>query len=251
MPSPLAILSAIPPELTPLRSLLTEATTADMAGRPASRGRLDGVEVVLAEAGVGKVNTAVAATLLVERFGCRAIVFTGVAGGLDPSLSVGDVVVAEQTVPHDTGVLQEDGLHLYQPGYVPFFNPTDRFGYFPSPQLLERVRARLTDLSLEPVDLGGPAPRVPRVVLGTLLSGDQFLDSATHRNHLHAELGGQAVEMEGAALAQAAETLGVDHLVVRALSDLAGGGASVDFNRLLPAVAGTSMRVVRHLLPVL
>jgi adenosylhomocysteine nucleosidase len=233
----IGILSAIPPERLLLSDALVDPAVGDLAGRHAVAGRLDDREVVVADAGVGKVNAAVATTLLVERHGCRAVIFTGVAGGLDPTLSIGDVVIAEHLVQHDTGVLADTGLERYQPGHVPFFNPTDRFGYSPSTALIDRIRSLLVTLSLPPVELGVGEPREPRVVLGRILTGDQFVDSA--------------IEMEGAAVAQVAELAGVDYLVIRALSDLAGEGSRVDFGRFLPAVAETSVRVLRHLLPVI
>lgn len=249
---PIAILSAIPQEST----RLAEDLEAGVASRPGNHtirsGTLDGVEVILAEAGIGKVNTAIAATLLVERYGARLIVFTGVAGGLDPGLAVGDVVVAEKTIQHDTGLLEDGGLSRYQPGHIVFFNPTDDFGYSPPSDLLARVRSRLDGFTLPALSPeAGGGSRGPRVLFGTVLTGDQFINSETHRERLRAELAGSAVEMEGAALAQTAITLGVGHLVIRSLSDLAGSDSIEDFSRFLDEVTANSARVVRHLLPVL
>lgn len=247
-----AVLSAIPQELALLVAELEHREETGLVGRPAHTGRLDGIDVVLAEAGIGKVNTAVAATLLVERHAARVILFTGVAGGLDPNLNIGDVVVAEHTLQHDTGLLEDRGLRRYQPGHIPFFNPTDRFGYDPPAELLERVKARLRGLSLPPLSgEAGGLGRPPHIWFGTVLTGDVFLNSEVDRERLHAELGGAAVEMEGAALAQAAEALGVGHLVVRSLTDLAGADSIRDFGRFLDEVAANSARVVRHVMPVL
>lgn len=250
--APVAILSAIPPEVARLRHALIDATESDLVGRWAASGRLDGMEVVVAEAGIGKVNAAVATALLVERFGVDFIVFTGVAGGLDPGLTIGDVVIGERTVQHDAGVLEESGLNVYQSGHLPFFDPTERFGYEPPPYLLDRVRARLDGLALPALSVeagGGGHP--PRIVFGTIATGDQFVNSETHRRRLHSELAAAAVEMEGAALAQSADAMGIDHLVIRSLSDLAGAASISDFGRFVDEVAANSERVVRHLLPVL
>ena len=100
---------------------------------------LDGHDVVLAGSGMGKVNAAIVTTLLADRFGCRTIVFSGVAGGLDPALSIGDVVVAERSVQHDAGGLEDGRIRTYQPGHAPIINPTERLGYPVDPDLLARV----------------------------------------------------------------------------------------------------------------
>lgn len=249
---PVVILSAIRPELASLHEALIGAKQTRIAGRFAASGRLDGHQVVLAEAGIGKVNTAVTATLLVERFRCRLIVFTGVAGGLDPSLRIGDVVIADRTIQHDAGVVEDEGLRCYQAGHVPFFNPTRRLGYPAPADLLSRARSRMKGFELPPLSIGaGGEGESPRVAFGTLLTGDQFVNSEQERERLHGEFEALAVEMEGAALGQVSEVLGIEHLVIRSLSDLAGAGSTVDFSQFLDEVAANSVRVVRHLLAAL
>lgn len=244
MSRPIAILCAIPQELEAVRATMEAVTGAP----PGIAGTIDGRPVVLSPTGIGKVNAAVTATLVIERYRPSAIVVTGVAGGLDPDLRVGDVVVAALTIQHDAGVLDDGGLTTHQAGHVPFFNPSPHLGYRPPPSLLERVMPALEHLELEPIEDGGPRPRV---VAGTVLTGDSFLASAATRDALHREFGAQAIEMEGAAVAQAARRLGVPCLVVRALSDLAGAESDLDFGRFLPVVAANSAAVVRRLLPVL
>ena len=203
-------------------------------------------------AGIGKVNTALVATLLADRFACRLIVFSGVAGGLDPALRIGDVVIADRTLQHDAGVIEDERLSTYQAGHVPFFNPTDRLGYPVDAALLARLQARLEGFALPPLSrAAGGEGEPPRIVFGTILSGDQYIHCEATRERLFRELGGAAVEMEGGALGQVAEAFGIPYLDIRALSDLAGRDSRFDFAAFVSEVAGSSAMILRHLLPVL
>jgi adenosylhomocysteine nucleosidase len=249
---PIGLICAIPQERIDLRAALEHEGRLEIGGFGFDQGRLDERAVVLAEAGIGKVNTAAVATLLVSRFETRTLVFSGVAGGLDPDLAIGDVIVAARAIQHDCGVIENERLHPYQAGHVPFFNPTPELGYSVDPALLERVRARLEALELAPLSAAaGGTGRRPKLVYGTILAGDQFIHCEATRERLHREFEAQAVAMEGAALAQVAERLGVPWLEIRALSDLAGKDSRFDFAKFVEEVARSSAQILRRLLPVL
>lgn len=239
-------MSALVGELAMLRELMSDSETIAFGGHGFHVGVLESREVVVTAAGIGKVNAAMVTTLALDHFQPRVVVFTGVAGAVDDALSIGDVVVAEHVLHHDAGVLEPEGFRVYQSGHVPFLNPTDELGYRPSDDLLDRVRLRLATIELSPV-LG----ERPAVVFGTVATGDQFLESDTESRRLHAALGAQAAEMEGAAVAQVAEHFGVDHLVIRAVSDLAGSNSVLDFERFLDEVTINSAEVVLAVLEVI
>lgn len=226
-----------------LREALADGAVIDVRGERFTQGTIDGRPVVLGTVGVGKVNAAMVAALAIDHFDPHLLIFTGVAGAVDPELGIGDVIVAEWVVQHDAGVVDEGGFHVYQAGHVPFFNPTERLGHRPSPEVLARARSVAASTGLAPV-LG----RVPRLTVGAVATGDRFIQSDGERRRLHESLGVHAVEMEGAAVAQVAEHLGVDWVVVRAVSDLAGADSAIDFDRFLEDVSINSARVVRELL---
>jgi adenosylhomocysteine nucleosidase len=237
----IGLICAIPQELAHLRTLLADAVAVRTAHTEFVTGTLDGHDVVLAGSGMGKVNSALVATVLADRFGCGAIVFSGVAGGLDPDLAVGDVVIADQVIQHDAGLIEDDRLQTYQPGHVPFINPTEVFGYRVDDALLALVVDRLADFTLP----------TAAIRFGTVLSGDQYLHCEVTRQRLQREFGGLAVEMEGGAVAQVADAFGVPWLVIRALSDLAGRDSRFDFLAFVDEAAASSVAILRRLLPVL
>lgn len=248
----IGLICAIPQELVHLREALTDVVTEEIAHARFDLGRLDGHHVALVGAGIGKVNTAIVATLLAQRFRSRLIVFSGVAGGLDPSLAIGDVVIAEDTVQHDAGVFEDERLATYQAGHVPFFNPTDTLGYPVDAALLTRLRHRLDGFSLPPLSrAAGGEGRAPRIVFGRILSGDQYVHCEATRERLFRDLGGQAVEMEGGALGQVCAAFGIPYLDIRALSDLAGKESRFDFAAFVNDVAQSSASILRRVLPVL
>jgi adenosylhomocysteine nucleosidase len=248
----IGLMCALPEELAHLRAMLSATTTTRVATIDFDEGTLDGHDVVLVGAGMGKVNAAVVATLLAERFDCRVVVLSGVAGGLDPSLHIGDVVIADAIVQHDTGRIEDDALLRYQAGHVSFINPTDALGYSMDAEVLARVRDCLDGvvLPLMPRVAGG-RDRPPQLVYGTVLTGDQYVHCEVTRQRLHRELTGRAVEMEGGAVAQVCETFGVPWVVIRALSDLAGRDSALDFGAFAETVAAISAQLVRRIIPAL
>jgi adenosylhomocysteine nucleosidase len=249
---PIGIICALHEELIHLRADLDDERAEKRAGLRFLRGRLDGREVVLVESGMGKVNAAMVATQLACRFDARALVLAGVAGGLDPALDVGDVIVADRTVQHDAGMVTDGVATVYQPGHLPFLRPSGRLGYELPPPLRDAVGALLEGLALPALSTrAGGSGREQRVVMGTVLTGDRYVGCEETRTLLHGDLGGLAVEMEGAAVAQVAESHDLPWLVIRALSDLAGREASFDFAAFADEAAAVSATVLRRLLPAL
>lgn len=238
-----AILSALNAELETLLEAATDVEHTDIGSWTLWSGSIEDQEVILARAGLGKVNTAALAGIIWERHRPETILFTGVAGGLDPSLDIGDIVIGERTIQHDWGVLAPSGLKRYQAGHFPFYNPTEEFGFTPSNQLIAATEAAADTVDLTPV-----LDRDPKITFGTILTGDQFLQDEHLRDQLFVELGAQAIEMEGAALGQTAAQLGINHLVIRSLSDLASGESVEHFDRFVPQVAANSARLVLELL---
>jgi 5'-methylthioadenosine/S-adenosylhomocysteine nucleosidase len=193
------------------------------------RVRFAGKEAVLVKSGIGKVFCALVAQRLIDLFSPEALVFTGVAGALNPEYAIGDVVVSRDCLQHDV-----DGLAL---------------GFSRGTLLYTDWRAFPADRALVELALSA-RPSGHRVREGRILTGDQFMtrDEIRHHRYLVEELRGDAVEMEGGALAQVAAVNKLPYVVIRTLSDRADGDAVHDFNRFLPVVAVNSYAVVEKIL---
>jgi adenosylhomocysteine nucleosidase len=250
---PIGLISAIAEETAILRGRIQAGAAEIHAGVRFQAGRLEGVSAVLVETGIGKVNAALVATVLAERFGVGAFLFTGVAGGLDRSLGIGDVVLAERLIQHDYGAIVAERLQPYRPGALPFGPPRAPLDFTASASLLAEARAALADLALPemPAAATGAEARKPQLRFGTVLTGDQFLACEQTRDRLLAEHRALAIEMEGGAVAQVAEAYGRPWLVVRAISDLAGRESARDFTAFVEAAAAGAAAVVTRLLPIL
>ncbi|MBA4096797.1 MAG: 5'-methylthioadenosine/adenosylhomocysteine nucleosidase [Rhodospirillum sp.] len=250
---PIALLSPMVEERDALFHRLTDAATHAIGTLQVVTGKLEGHSVVLAESGVGKVASAAITTLIATALDCRAIVVCGVAGGIDPELGIGDVVIADRLIQHDYGHLTNQGIRNFRPGIAPLGEARDRIAFDLHPELLMRIGAAVKDIQLLPLpsDLGVVTRRPPRIAFGPIVSGDQFINSEDVRERLHRDYAALAVEMEGAAVAQAAELIGIPCIVIRSLSDLAGAESHLDFPKFLRAVAPTAAEVVSRIVSVL
>lgn len=247
----IGIICAIPEEFDHLERVMDSTAVQRIGAVDYYAGTLDGQAVVLARAGIGKVNAAMTATIMAHSHACRLIILSGVAGGLDPDLRIGDVVIADKTIQHDAGVWQQGQIHTSQAGHVPFFNPVDRLGYGVSGELVETIRPVLEALALPALSAqAGGHGGAPRIVFGTILTGDQFLNCEATRQRLFSEFGGRAIEMEGGAIGQVCEAFGIPYLDIRALSDLAGTEARLDFPTFVHEVAASSVTILRAILRV-
>lgn len=237
----LAVVAAMREELHAILSALEpdRATpTLSVAGRRFHHGRLTGIEVVVAQAGIGKVAAATTASVLLDRFDAEGLVFAGTAGGLAAQVRVGDLLIARELLQHDV-----DASPLFPRWEIPLTGrarfPTDRTF---SDALAEAGRAVVASPPRSLDSLGLPAPRLHE---GLVVSGDTFVSSARAsgvlRGHHPDALG---VEMEGAAVAQVCHDFGRPFAVVRTVSDRADDGAHVDFARFVAEVAAEYARDV-------
>ncbi len=207
------IIGAMASEVALLKEQMGEFETTSVANMDFCAGKLGAADVVVVQSGIGKVNAGICVQILADRFGVDRVINTGVAGSLDSSIDVGDLVVSTDCVMHDFSV---EPLG-YAPGQVPGLDTLA----FPAD---EGMRAGVVAAAAE------VAPDI-HVFEGRVASGDQFISTDEQRERIVSTFGGRCCEMEGCAIAQAAYLNGLPFVVVRAISDKPGSKDQVvDYN---------------------
>lgn len=207
---------------------------------------LNGKQVVIAQTGIGKVNAAIVTTLMIEHFSPHAIVFTGIAGGTNPGLGPGDIVIGTQVAYHDYGTLTKDSL-MRRPTRNPFTQADNPVFYQCEPGLVESAVLAATKAKFEKLKTTA-GERYPKVVKGTIVTGDVFVSSNNAVKDLRTKLKADATEMEGAAVAQACFQLKQPFIVVRSLSDNAGDSSIGEVRQFYKLAAQNSAALVLELI---
>lgn len=244
-----AVMSAFAPEWQALRASMAEPVEHRVNGTTFITGRLEDEDVVLFLTGVSMVNAAMTTQLVLDRFEVERIVFSGIAGGVDPALKIGDVVVAGQWGQYLEAVFArakpEGGWQvpafLGEPPFPPFgmihpwtvevarepgAEPEERFWFPVDPALLATARTLEGTVALERCAAPDSClERAPRIVVGgNGVSGQAFVDNAEFRDYAYRTFQAQVLDMESAAVAHVAYVNRVPFIAFRSLSDLAGGG---------------------------
>ena len=222
----IGIIGAMESEVNGLKASVENAEIRKIASVEFCSGTLNGKEVVIAEAGVGKVNAAVTAQIMILEYGTEAVINAGVAGGLNATLKVGDIVVADKVAEHDMDT-------------TPFGDPP---GFITG---LERVYMECDEgitqiLKKTAEELG------VHTIVGTIVSGDQFICRKEQREKLIGEFNADAAEMEGAAIGHVCAMNGVRFGVIRAMSDCANDDSIVDFPTFELKAASRSVEIIKR-----
>ena len=222
------IIAAMEEELKTLLLTLEDKKEVVVLGKTYFEGRISRHEVVLVQSGIGKVLSAMSVAILAETFGVDAIINTGSAGAVSEGLAIGDVVIADRLVYHDVDVTAFGYAYGQMAGQELYF--------LADSELMAKLQAVL-------------AQEGQASYLGLIATGDSFIADpdrvAAIKHHFPEVL---AVEMEGAAIAQAAQAAGKPFLVIRAMSDTAQGDANITFDEFILEAGKRSAQTLLALL---
>lgn len=225
----IGIIGAMEPEVALLRQQISDVSSTELGGYTFYSGKLANMQVVLVQSGIGKVASALATALLIQQFQPDAIINTGSAGGFDPELEVGDVVISTEVRHHDVDVT----AFGYEIGQVPQMPAA----FSAHPALVQAAEQSIQALGY------------CKTKKGLIATGDSFICDpariAVIRQQFPTML---AVEMEGAAIAQVCHMLNTPFVVIRSLSDIAGKESPQSFEAYLDVASKHSSAMVLELL---
>ena len=217
--SKIAIMGAMPEEIEPIVSQLKHVTKSTYAQNSYYEGSYNGKEVVVAYSKIGKVFASLTATILIEKFGCQTLLFSGVAGAISPQLAIGDLIIADGLCQHDLDI-------------TAFGHP---FGYVPEGEVCIPTDVTLRTLAKEVAQNKGL-----KLIEGIIATGDQFVANTERKEWISETFKADALEMEGASVAVVCSSLDVPFFILRAISDSADMDAGFDFDTFLESSAKVS-----------
>ncbi|MBD9660196.1 MULTISPECIES: 5'-methylthioadenosine/S-adenosylhomocysteine nucleosidase [unclassified Pantoea] len=222
------IIGAMEQEVTLLRDKIENRQTLTLAGCEIYTGTLNGVEVALLKSGIGKVAAALGTTLLLQLCKPDVVINTGSAGGLAPTLKVGDIVVSDEVRYHDADVT----AFGYEPGQM---------ASCPAAFVADDKLITAAELVIKQLDLNA--------VRGLVVSGDAFINGAAPLERIRTTFPQAiAVEMEATAIGHVCHQFKVPFVVVRAISDVADQESHLSFDEFLSVAAKQSSLMVENLL---
>ncbi|MCY4328655.1 MAG: 5'-methylthioadenosine/adenosylhomocysteine nucleosidase [Endozoicomonadaceae bacterium] len=209
-----AIIAAMEEEITPLKGLLKDLEITVIAGFKYYTGYFSDKKIILLRSGIGKVNSTISTTLLLEKFKPDYVLNTGSAGAVDLSLKIGDLVISNKVCHHDVDITSFGYEKGQIPGLPTFFLPGNSLVKLAKEQL-----AILADTSYH---------------FGLIVSGDRFVctrDDVKKLKQIFPAV--MACEMEAASVAQVCHIFNIPFLIIRAISDIPGENNAIDFKIFL------------------
>lgn len=226
----IGIIGAMKQEVICLQEQMCTDEIVKKAGMEFHKGTLCGKDVVIVQSGIGKVNAALCAQMLVDLFEVDTLMNTGIAGSLDAQINIGDMVISTDAVQHDfdTSVF---GDPLGQVANMDVYA-------FPADEALGRLAQEVNE-KVNP-DI--------QTFRGRIVSGDQFVSSKEKKEQLVEVFQGKCTEMEGAAIAHAAYLNQIPCVIIRAISDKADNSAQMDYPTFEKLAIAHSVKLVQALL---
>ena len=219
----IGIMGAMVEEIEPLLEYFKDVKVEEYAKNKYYLTKYNNHNIVIAYSKIGKVFASLTATIMIEKFGVEKLLFSGVAGAINPNLNIGELIVATKLAQHDLDI-------------TAFGHP---FGFVPEGSVFVEADKGLINISKDvanELDI--------KLQEGVIATGDQFVADEARKNWIGETFGADALEMEGASVAVVCDALSVPFFILRAISDSADMDAGFDFDEFLKSSAKKSANFI-------
>ena len=223
----IGIIGAMDEEVKNLKEIISDVKVDTFASMDFYQGKISGNDVVVVRSGIGKVNAAICAQILIDKFDVSVIINTGIAGSLNADINIGDIVLSKDTLQHD--------MDATAFGYDLSVIPRMEESVFKGDTDLIELAKKVCEENLEGIN----------VFTGRVVSGDQFISDKNKKNQLIENFKGDCTEMEGAAIAHAAYLNNIPFLIIRAISDKADDSAEMDYPEFEAMAIQNSVKILK------
>lgn len=210
------VMGAMPEEIEPILKRLENVKKDKVADNLYYTALYGSIELVIAYSKIGKVFSALTAATMIEKFGVEKMLFSGVAGAINPELKIGDLIVATKLCQHDLDITE-------------FGHP---YGFVPEGKVFVEANSKLLEIAsnvAKKLDI--------KLKQGIIATGDQFVANPERKAWIEKIFNADALEMEGASVAVVCDALNVPFFILRAISDAADMDAGFDFDTFLKSSA--------------
>lgn len=226
----IAIMGAMEEEIAPLLAYFKNYETVEFAKNRYYVTHYKGLELIIAYSKIGKVNASLTAATLIEKFGAQKLLFSGVAGAVNPRLKIGDLIVATKLAQHDLDITAFGHPHGFVPGGAVYVE---------------------TDKALTQISKNVARAQNKEILEGIIATGDQFICDEAKKTWIGETFHADALEMEGASVAVVCDALGIPFCILRAISDAADMDAGFSFDTFLESAAKESAALMIGIMDVL
>lgn len=228
MEETIAIMAAMDEEVQEIINIMQNIHQKNIFGVIVYEGQINGLKVILVQTGVGKVNAARTAQLIIDKYNIKYIINVGTAGGLNNQLDIGDIVIGEKLIQHDFDIT----AFGHEKGYITGIGTT----FKSNEKLIKKAQNIMKKLNNT------------NIIIGTIASGDIFCTEIGMKDKIRNKFNADCVEMESAAVAQVCTLDEIPFIVIRSISDVPNGNNTIIFEKFIQIASKKCAEFIKEMI---
>lgn len=229
----IGIIAAMQEEMIEIKKIMTDIQEKNIFELIYTTGKINDKEIVLVEAGVGKVNAARATQIMIDNFEIDSIINVGSAGATNEQLNIGDIVIGKKLIQHDFDITAFGHPKGYISNVGEYVESDER--------LIKKIEKAISDIKENDF----------KIKIGTIVSGDIFCTEIKMKEKVRTKFNADAIEMEGAAIAQVCKLDKVPFIIIRSISDSPNGNNNITFDQFLEKASKRCAEIIKKYLQIL